>query len=131
MKEIKYKRDYAKTLIEIADLDLESAELLMNSKPKRMENAFFLAQQATDKALKAVLCHIDRPVPLTHDLNIVIHCIGYAYKVPLADSVVELTEFATIRRYEGSVIEYTTEELVATIDGIKTLIDWATEIIKS
>lgn len=129
MKEIKYKKEYAKTLIDIAAQDLESAELLHKSNPKRKENIFFLAQQAIEKALKALLCNEEKAIPMTHDLNFIIDRISNSEEIPLADSIVELTEFATIRRYEGSVIEYSKEDLESSLTATKQVIEWANKLI--
>ena len=59
---------YSADLINIAMGDLQGASLLAGANPDRKENIIYLAQQALEKALKAVLCAHKVPVPLIHDI---------------------------------------------------------------
>lgn len=131
MKEVKYKKAYSNTLIEIAYQDLESAVLLNKSNPTRKENIFFLSQQAIEKALKAVICFNEFAVPMTHDLNFLIDRIPEKELLPHTDEVIELTEFATIRRYEGSVVEYSQQDIDNSLKLTEQLLDWCNKQIQS
>jgi HEPN domain-containing protein len=130
-KEKKFRKDYAYVLITISYEDLESAQLLFKSNPKRKENIFFLCQQAAEKGLKAGLCFLSHPLPLIHDLRFIIDRYPQAYQVPESEKIIELTEFATIRRYEGSVVEYSEDEIQAALDSTQIILDWVTHLISN
>ncbi len=68
MKEQRFRKEYATELIEIAFGDLESARGLVVAKMGRKENILYFAQQSIEKAFKAVLCALEKPIPITHDL---------------------------------------------------------------
>jgi HEPN domain-containing protein len=71
-KTLIFKKEYATELLRIAEEDLETARVLAKAKIKRKENTFFHAEQAIEKSLKAVLCHLQIAVPLTHELSIIL-----------------------------------------------------------
>ncbi len=50
--------------------------------------------------------------------------------MPFSEEVLELTEFATIRRYEGSVVKYSEEEIIATLKCTEELLEWCLILIK-
>jgi len=61
--------DAAKTWFEYAENDLQSAAMLVKE-DALARNAGYHAQQAAEKALKAVLAGHDVKVPRTHDLDV-------------------------------------------------------------
>ena len=66
---------YATELLHIARGDHDSASFLLSglaTEGVRPENVAYLFQQAIEKALKAALCAIGRPVPLVHDLGVLV-----------------------------------------------------------
>lgn len=67
-----FRPAYAHELLVVASGDLDSAQLLAVGQAKRKENILFHCQQAVEKALKAVLCARGIPVPLVHDLPIIL-----------------------------------------------------------
>ena len=57
-----FAKKYAKTLLNIARGDYKTALVLLDADNYRIENAFYMAQQAIEKSLKAVLVHKEIPV---------------------------------------------------------------------
>lgn len=95
----KFHASYAKELLEIAMQDFESAKVLAESWNKgRIENIFFLVQQAVEKSLKAYLCHKYQEFPMVHDIGILLGKMDLL--PPHGYSLVSFSQFAGIRRYE-------------------------------
>jgi HEPN domain-containing protein len=76
----------------------------------RSENFFFFVQQTLEKLLKAVLISQQLPVPLVHDLGILIAKIPREIEPPFGYEINRLSEFAAIRRYEESSLIWNEEE---------------------
>lgn len=128
-KSKKFKPDYAKTLLKIAEGDLASARILASSQGGRLENIFFIAQQSIEKSLKAVLIYHQKNVPLTHDLDAIISVLPDHMHLPKAQ-VEGMSEFATVRRYEEGYLEITTEEISAALRAAESFLSWAKKEIK-
>jgi HEPN domain-containing protein/predicted nucleotidyltransferase len=99
--EMKTNQDIAKTLLEKAKVDFESARIL-SQHLNQMESIGFHAQQAVEKALKAVLAYRDVHFPRTHDLGeilkmLVANGIGFDERL---NEAVKLNEFAVDMRYD-------------------------------
>ncbi len=120
-----FHREYSKTLLKIAEGDIQSAEVLaLNIAKGRPENICFAAQQAIDKSLKAVLCFHQKPIPMTHSIELLIDRLRPSCP-PHAESLVELTDFATIRRYEEGNEIITVEDITAIIAIANLILAWA------
>ena len=68
-----------------------------------LEDLCFDAQQAAEKAIKALLIHLDTPFPFTHDLTDLLTRVK-RQDVSIPDKVREasiLTEYAVETRYPG------------------------------
>ncbi len=124
-----FKKAYAKELLQVATEDLESAVILKDGHVSRKENALFHVQQSIEKALKACICHLEQPVPLVHDLITLIKVIPDYENIPHHDGIYDLTQFATIRRYEEGVAIITEEELTESIDAATKILQWANDFI--
>ena len=124
-KERHFKKEYADELLRIARSDLESAEVLAKGAIKRKENILFHVGQAIEKALKAKLCAKGEPVPLTHDLAVIIDRFSVTDKLPHSDELDDLSQFATIRRYEEGAAILTAEEISTALVIGKNILDWA------
>jgi HEPN domain-containing protein len=120
-----FKKSYAEQLMRIAQGDLEAATILAKGNTTRKENIFFHAGQAIEKAIKCVLCHRGEAVPLTHDLNILIERIPVERQLPYADQLEDLSQFATIRRYEEGAAIFTDEEIEAVLKAAEAILSWA------
>jgi len=115
-KERRFKKQYGKELIKVAEGDLEVALALAGVGIKRKENIFFSIQQTIEKALKAYLVWLELPVPMVHDLAIIIDRFPESIVIPHAEDLQDLTQFATIRRYEEGSFELTDEETKAALE---------------
>ena len=129
-KDKKFHRNYAKELISIAKGDLESAEVLAAARKKgRRENVCFVAQQCIEKSLKALLCALGRPVPLTHTIELLLDRLGDQYQPPTGNALIELTDFATIRRYQEGEEIITDDDVDATIHAARLTVEWSETLI--
>lgn len=71
----------------------------------------WLAQQAAEKALKAILVYEQIPFPRTHNLNSLFNLIPSDWKVKHVESDLErLSEYAVESRYPGDLPDITAEE---------------------
>lgn len=128
-KEKLFNKAYAHELLRIAQGDLESAQLLSkNIGVGRKENICYTAQQSIEKALKAVLCWLGKPIPMTHSIELVLDRLPSNIQPPGGDLLIELTDFATIKRYsEGNDI-ITNEDIFAILSAAKEVLAWATSV---
>jgi HEPN domain-containing protein len=128
--EKKFKKDYAKELLIVAEADYETADVLVNSEViTRAENTLFHIEQSIEKAMKSVLCHRGVSVPMSHDLLLVVAKFDSKGLPPGYEALGDLTPFATIRRYELGVHEITKSEITNSLKFAKTVIEWAKEKI--
>ncbi len=124
-----FRRDYAQVLWKIAEGDIQSAEVMaMHLEKGRRENICFAAQQCIEKALKAVLCARDKPVPMSHSIELILDRLQTVTPVH-ADALIELTDYATSRRYEEGNEIITPEDVKAIIAAGRTMLAWAKDEI--
>ena len=94
----------------------------------------FHAQQAVEKALKAVLVEHEAEFPKTHDLEQIVEIIedqGVASPAEL-NKVLEFTPFATQGRYPGFDEAITEEEIEESLAMAERVLEWAKqEVAKS
>lgn len=121
----KFKKEYASELLAIADHDLQAAKVLLDAKVKRKENIFFHIEQSIEKCLKAVLCKHSTPVPLIHELQVLIDHLPKGVSPPRVEEISDLTQFATIRRYEEGRADFSSEEINAAYQLGQQILDWA------
>lgn len=91
------------------------------------EDLCFHAQQATEKALKAVYQHHGWTFHYTHDLGQLISELrGKGLKVPSKiDESVDLTTYASESRYPGLGEPVTTEEYHEALRLAEAVVSWA------
>jgi len=128
-QEKKFRKEYAPELFKIAQGDLDSAKGLTSAKLGRVENVCFHVQQAIEKALKAVLCHHEIPVPLVHDLGILLAKLPEDQNFPFGYEINDLNDYAAIRRYEEGVIELSWDDAASVIKIGDTVLKWAGKIV--
>lgn len=91
-----------------------------------LEDLCFDAQQAAEKALKALLIHLSVPFPYTHDLtNLLTRVEQEGISIPSevrAASI--LTEYAVETRYPGTVEPVTEEEHNRAVSIAERVVDW-------
>lgn len=124
-KERIFNFEYGQELLSIAHGDYESAKELYLGTKGRKENIIYIAQQAIEKAIKAVLVHKKLPVPHTHDILVLLTKLQPSEYPPGGINLSDLTPFATIRRYENGVYELTKEEIDTALKAAKDVLGWA------
>jgi HEPN domain-containing protein len=96
-----------------------------------LEDLCFQAQQATEKAVKAVLLHRRVRFPYIHDLSELVNLLGKSDEVipPFLQEAVGLTDYAVEARYPGPSEEVTQEEYEETLALADQVVRWAAERI--
>lgn len=124
---------YADELLRIAEGDLATARFLLGGFDAgiRPENLFYLAQQSIEKALKAVLCGLGRPVPLVHELGALVAKMPEDVQPVFGYELGRLNEFASTRRYEEGRFSLTREEAEDVLLVADTLLAWAKSVVAS
>jgi HEPN domain-containing protein len=92
----------------------------------------FHAQQAAEKAVKAVLLRRQVRFPYTHDIGHLLDlCRSAGVSVPhdVTDADM-LTDFATISRYPG-VVEVDAQDHDDAVTTARAVLDWATAVLES
>lgn len=120
-----FPKAYAKELLKLANLDLESAKVLQSASGLRKDPALFLVQQAIEKALKSVLCFSGIAIPLTHDLYALVLLLEQIEVPPGGFDLHDLTPYATIRRYEEGSFEPTPEDVEVALNAADLVLKWA------
>lgn len=128
--ERKFKKAYGKELISLAEQDLDAAKWLSRSTEVRPEITLFHVGQTIEKSMKAVLCHFEIPVPLTHDLLAVLQTLPSDQRPPDKDVLEDLVPFSTVRRYEESNFEIKPSEVKTAIESSQRILDWAIGIVR-
>jgi HEPN domain-containing protein len=130
VQEKKFPKKYSLELLRIAEEYWKSALALNKAKGIRKENLFYLAEQSIEKSLKAVLCHLELAIPLVHGLGIFISKFPDDMDIPFGYELDELSQFATVRRYEEGRMEISEEEKNAVLKTSKEILEWAKTQIK-
>jgi HEPN domain-containing protein len=126
-----FRKEYAHELLRIAQGDLQSAVALAGAGAPRPENVIYLAHQALEKALKAVLCWHGVPVPLVHEIGILVAVLPPSLEPPFGYELDALSPFATVRRYlEGGDI-ITREEIDGTLAQVRAAVDWCQQQVST
>ncbi len=116
-KERRHKKEYAAELVRIAENDLIAAKTLASNKQVRVETVFFQLQQVTEKSLKALIVASGKAVPLVHDIALLMDRLASVHSFP--DELKELTDFASVRRYEEGTFEVSFAEVDAAITSVE------------
>ncbi|MEZ4749315.1 MAG: HEPN domain-containing protein [Bdellovibrionota bacterium] len=122
----KYDPKYAQVLLRIAAAELETVKSMLAHPAGRPEATCFLAQQVVEKALKAVICHFGKAVPLIHDISGLLAAVpDEAGRPPNDTHLTSLTEFATVRRYEEGAYRLSSEDVAAVVSSAENVVQWA------
>lgn len=127
-QERRFAPEYADTLLNIAREDYRSACYAVDgviTGQFRAENAFFLFQQAVEKLLKAVLCRLGLPVPMVHDLGVLLAKLPPHTQPDVGYEIAALNDFAGVRRYEEGRMVYEPEDLEDVRAMTDELLTWA------
>jgi HEPN domain-containing protein len=128
--ERKFEKTYAATLIGIAKDDCLAAAALAKNSRTRKETALFLVQQCIEKSLKAVLCHLEVPVPLVHDLGALVGKLPEKFHPPYGYELTRFNDYAGILRYERGSEKISASDVLSAIKIAKQVHNWALAIIK-
>jgi len=96
------------------------------------EDLCFDAQQAAEKAVKALLLHMDVRFPYTHDLADLLTLVQQNEQ-PVPNSVKEaaaLSEYAVETRYPGLAEPVTEEEHAEAVKWAERVVQWAKQRVK-
>lgn len=124
-----FPKEYAQVLWRIAEGDFRTVEVLSHASGYRVENAFYLAQQSIEKALKAVLIHRGLAIPMIPDLSALLSKLPEDCDSPYGYELNALSEYATIKRYEEGSWIPTIEELKEIMSKTKEMLDWSKTMI--
>ena len=92
----------ARRWLRFAHEDLRTAEALLQQSDSIPRHVCWLAQQAAEKALKAVLVFLQIDFPKTHDLDALRNLIPDGWQLkPDHPDLASLTEWAVEARYPG------------------------------
>ncbi len=113
-----------------AHSDLELARI---EKPPDvlLESLCFHAQQAAEKALKAVLIAKDIPFPKTHNIRTLLDLLPE--DVNTSSAIIDgaiLTDYAVTIRYPGNIEPVDEEEYQKAVRLAETIVCWSEEIIQ-
>lgn len=97
-----------------------------------LEDLCFDAQQAAEKAIKALLIHLNTPFPYVHDLALLLASVEQAGQgIPLTvRQAARLTRYAVVTRYPGLPEPVTREEYEEAVQIATEVVRWAQEMIR-
>lgn len=97
-----------------------------------LEDLCFEAQQAAEKALKALCVHFDLDFPKTHSLAKLMDILegsGVSLPEEIQQAAV-LTQYAVRTRYPGVVEPITRSEYSTALDLAEKVVEWAEKIVR-
>ena len=97
-----------------------------------IESLCFNAQQAAEKAIKAVMISRNIEFPFVHDLDYLLSLLedkGEVIPAPIQQAS-KLTKYATITRYPGDIDPVTSQEYNEAIAIAEAVLNWAEERIQ-
>jgi len=103
------------------------------SKTRRLlyEHLCFHAQQAAEKALKAVLVHHGIRVPRSHDMAYLMSILPASVRVPPPlMELPALTKYAVQQRYPGELFPLTAKHRRRALELAEQAIAWATRVVR-
>jgi HEPN domain-containing protein len=119
--------------IDRAKSDIRLAHLAANDVQVRREQACFHAQQAAEKAIKAVLRSRQIEFPLTHDIEELLE-LAEKGGLTLPQSVREagsLTPHAVESRYPGYWMEITASDVDEALRVAEQVMEWAKRMLST
>ena len=96
------------------------------------EHLCFHAQQAAEKALKAVLRANGVEYPFTHNVQLLIDLLPAGLSAPQTIlAAADLTPYAAAARYPGEVEPVTAEERAEAVRVATIVVQWAESLLKA
>ena len=96
-----------------------------------LEDLCFDAQQATEKAVKALLIHAKVRFPYTHDLAALLTLVersGFVVPEPIKEASI-LTEYAVASRYPGVTEPVGGDEYQEAVGLAEAVLQWVEQIV--
>jgi len=96
-----------------------------------LEDLSFAAQQAAEKAIKAVLIHLGVEFLYTHDLTALLALVqqqGFSVPREVAQAA-RITRYAVIARYPGLAEPVTKEEYAEAVTIAEGVVQWAQALV--
>lgn len=123
------QREEALRLLRLARRDQDTFDLLFPLPRANLAALGFHAQQAAEKALKAVAVQSEIEVPRTHDLAALGQALlDKATPLPLTiDQLRSLNPFAVEYRYDDEIVPGTSRDALASL--LLAVMDWATRVV--
>ena len=113
---------FARSDLKLACIDQPEGVLL--------ESLCFHAQQATEKALKAVFVFLETEFPRTHNIRILLDQLSESIGIPLeVDESAVLTDYAVESRYPMNTEPVDDEEYQHAIGLAKVVVLWSETLI--
>jgi len=133
VQERRFERPHGATLLTIAEQDLRTATYAaggVESGDARPEAVLFLFQQAAEKAPKAAICVLDLPVPLVHDLGVLLAKLPEDEKPDVGYELTRLNEVAGVRRCEEGHLRYTDDDIEEARSLVTDVVTYARSIVR-
>lgn len=128
-----FPRDYAHTLIAIAHRDLETGAYMASgagtTDKVRPESVLFFFHQASEKALKAALCHLGIRLPMIHDLAALLAKFPDDVQPPVGYELAELNDYAGVLRYQEGRFPLTREDLAEAHHRARMVVEWSRSVV--
>lgn len=104
--------------------DLDTAERILAGASPSTRHACYLAQQAAEKALKAILVHLQIQYPFSHNLNAIRDLIPAGWRVKTEHpNLGGLTTWAILGRYPTDLPEATMADAQAARNQARAVLD--------
>ena len=130
-KRQKFKKSYALELRVIAESDLQAAKLLHGTGQARPETIVFHVQQAIEKSIKAVICQLEIPLLMVHDIGALLGCLPNDKLPPYEYDLMRFNDYAGILRHEEGKAVLENADIDIAIDVGDKVIAWAKKEILS
>lgn len=122
-------KESAAEWIRDAESDLAIASIKRTTR-MRYAHLCFHAQQASEKALKALFVVLSMPYPRTHDLAFIIDSLPSEITIPpFLLNLPILTKYAVQYRYPGQSLPITPKDLKQAIELADLTISWVKTIV--
>lgn len=96
-----------------------------------LEGLCFHAQQAAEKALKALLVSYNRDYPRTHNIGTLLDFLPETLTIPTeVEQAAGLTDYAVMTRYPGDVEPVSMEEYEQAVHIASTVLEWVQQLLQ-
>ena len=115
---------------QLAQSDLRVARIVAGLEPAEWHLVCFLAQQAGEKALKALLELHHRPVPRSHDLVLLLDLLrDVAASDDREDDAVLLSAYGVLPRYPSPKFAANAQDATDALESAERIVAWAAKLL--